>query len=136
MPPPNMCIICCKHENRSLLIKSPLIKKWHNRGLSCTIYVVIITIGLSYGNISLFKKWHLLDLVCSAHVVTIATLFSYSNRCPKKVAFSKPNMCNVCCYHENRSFLVKSPLLKKWHHLDLVYSIYVGTMTTGLSCSR
>ena len=36
------------------------------------------------------------------------------------MAFYGHTMCQIWCNHENRSFLVKCPLLKKWHFLDLV----------------
>ena len=57
---PIMCNTCCNHENRSLLVKCPLLKKWHSPHL-----VVTITTGFSYSNRSLLKKWHFLELVCA-----------------------------------------------------------------------
>ena len=42
---------------------------------------------------------------------------------PHKLAFSGSNMFNIFCNHDNRVLLVKSPLLKKWHFLDLKCNI-------------
>ena len=52
------------------------------------------------------------------------------------MAFSAPYMCNICCNHENRSLFFQPPFLKKWHYLDLICSLHVVTMTTGLSYSN
>ena len=89
---PKMCDVCCNHENRNLVVKSVLL-----------------------------KKGHYLELICYINILTITTWLSYRNRdSPQKVSFYGPNMCNICRYHENRSFLVNSPRLKKWHYLDLM----------------
>ena len=52
------------------------------------------------------------------------------------MAFSRPNMCTTCCNNANRSLLFKHPLLKKWYFLDLVCSVHVVTITSGLSYSN
>ena len=52
------------------------------------------------------------------------------------MAFSRPDMRTTGCNYENRNFLVKCPLLKKWHFLDLICSVHVGTITTGFSYSN
>ena len=101
---PNMCNICCNHS-RSLLVKSPLFKKWHYLDLICSVYIVTITIGLTCSKKSRLKKWHFPDLVYSVHVVTIITGLSYSNR----------------------------SRLKKWHFLDLICSVLLVPITFGVS---
>ena len=97
---PNMCNICCNHENRSVFFKSPLLKKWHYLDLVSSVHVVTITTGLRYSNRSRLKLWHFLDLVCSVPIVTMTIVVSYSNR----------------------------SRLKKWHFLGLICAIYVATM--------
>ena len=50
------------------------------------------------------------------------------------MALSRPNMCTTCCNHDNTSFLVKCPPLKKWHFL--AFSVNVVGITTGFSYSN
>jgi hypothetical protein len=57
---------------------------WHGLDRGCSVPVVTIITGLSYGNRSRLNKWHFLDLVCSVKVVTLATGISYSNNSLKK----------------------------------------------------
>ena len=47
------------------------------------------------------------------------------------MAFSGPNMCNLVFNNENRSLLVKSSLLKKWHYLDLVVVVVVVVVSVS-----
>ena len=62
---------------------------------------------------------------------TYSNNYSHRSRL-KKWQFSGPNMCNIFWNTEYRSFLFKSPLLKKWYFLDLVCSVHV----TGISYSN
>ena len=52
------------------------------------------------------------------------------------MAFSGPSMCNICWNHEKRCLLIISSLLKKWHYLDLICSLYLNTITTGICYSN
>ena len=73
--------------------------------LVCLVYLVIIITGLGYSKRSCFKKRNLSNHYDWKNL--------WKHEVPQKVAFSEPNMCNICCNNENRCFLVKSPLLKK-----------------------
>ena len=68
---PNMWTSCCNHEKRSLLVKCPLLKKWHFPDLVCSIHVVTITNGLSYSSRTVLKKWHFPYLICALNVATM-----------------------------------------------------------------
>ena len=50
--------------------------------------------------------------------------------------FSRPYICTTCCNHDNKYILVKYPLLKKKHFLELLCSVHVVTITTGFSYSN
>ena len=67
----NMCNTCYNHENRSLLVYCPLLKKWHFLYLVCSVHEVTITPGLRYRNRSLLKKWNFPDLIRPLPVITM-----------------------------------------------------------------
>ena len=97
------------------------------------LYIYFHYVKISLVVKSLFlEKFNFWDQVCSVQVLPITTGLSYSNRIPTKSVIVGPNVCNICNNHEQRSFLVKSPLLKKWNFLDIVCSVHVVTITTKL----
>ena len=120
-----------------LLFKSFLLKKWHFLDLVCSVHVVTNTTECSHSKQSLLKMWHFLDLLCAIYVATMRIeVYFVKNPLPQKVVLSGPNMFSLVVTitlgfsYRNRS------LLKKWHFLDIVCSVYLVTITTGCSYSN
>ena len=114
-----------------------VLKKGRFLDLVCALHVVINKTGFIYSKQSLLKMWHFLDLLCAIYVATMRIeVYFVKKSSPSKSCISGPNMFSLVVTITTGFSYRNRSLLKKWHFLDLVCSVYVVTITTGCSYSN
>ena len=106
---------CINHHNRSSYTNSSRLKYWHFLDLVCSIHVVTITTWLSFSNRKCLKKRHFPNLICTVRYIQL--------RLMKKKKYFNYAWWDIRCFRSR---------LKKWTFLDLVCSLDLVTITTGL----